>query len=128
MVINSLKFIYITHIVVYIQRGKCRNKEGKKALKTLNKRQTKNRLFCRKIRGNLFTTRTIDAMSTWMIDNGFEEGKCTERSASTLKLKYIPPEPPKTKNKETETTSTPKPTNSTTTTETKENRTKEQDA
>lgn len=67
-------------------------------------------MFCRKIRGKLFTTRTIEAASTWMLDNGFEEGKCTERSADTLKMRYVPPEDPTT----TKTTAAPKKSKGTT--------------
>ena len=92
------------------------------------------------------TTRAIDAASSWMLDNGFEEGKCLERSANTLKLRYVPPEPltttdtteapTKKKSKgttETTTETTPKPTKktksttNTTETEKEEKKTKKQD-
>ncbi|KAL7512819.1 hypothetical protein ACHAXN_009888 [Cyclotella atomus] len=100
-------------------RGKCPNNEGKKAIKTLTRKQTKTRLFCRKIHGTLFSTKTIDAATDWMLSNGFEEGKCTERTAATLKLRYVPPEPltttntteapKKSKGTETSTDTTEKP-------------------
>ena len=48
-------------------------------------------MFCRKIRGKKYTTEAVDAVSTWMLDNGFEKGKCTERSAASLSLRYVPP-------------------------------------
>ena len=45
----------------------------------------------------MYTTDAVAAASSWMIDNGFEEGKCTERSAASLKLRYVPPKPTKSK-------------------------------
>eukprot|EP00956_Cyclotella_meneghiniana_P024463 scaffold49132_cov77-Cyclotella_meneghiniana.AAC.4 len=75
------------------KRGACSNKEGKKAVKTLKKKQTKHHMFCRKIKGKWFTARTIDAASTWMLENGFDDGKCKRRTAIPLKIKYLRPEP-----------------------------------
>ena len=52
-------------------------------------------MFCRKIKGKWFTARTIDAASTWMLENGFDDGKCKRRTAIPLKIKYLRPEPTK---------------------------------
>ena len=49
-------------------------------------------MFCRRIRGRMYTMESIAAASSWMLDNGFEEGKCNTRS-TRVTVRYVPPEP-----------------------------------
>ncbi|KAL3789292.1 hypothetical protein HJC23_000358 [Cyclotella cryptica] len=96
------------------ERGRCLDTEGKKAVKTLKKRDIRTRSFCRKIGGVRTTTNVPEAATVWMLNNGFTEGACptgTGRTVKNLTLKYVAPMTTTT----TTSTSTPKSKETTTT-------------